>query len=68
MPSRPEVRTENYECLQRLMDANPERNSGLKINAIHSNEAAQSINPDKFKNLESSIFIARNSRVMLTTN
>jgi hypothetical protein len=68
MPSRPEVRAENYECLQRLIDANPNKNPGLRINAIHSDLVAQGMSADHFRNLESSIVIARNSRVMLTTN
>ena len=68
MPSRAEVRNENFECLKRLMDGNKERNPGLRINAIHSDLVAQSMSADHFRNLESSIIIARNSRVMLTTN
>jgi len=49
MPSRSEVRNENYECLKRLMDANPERNPGLRINAIHSDLVAQSMSATKSK-------------------
>jgi ATP-dependent DNA helicase PIF1 len=52
------------------MDNN--QNPGLRINACsfcHSvNVLAQSMSADHFRNLESSIVIAFNSRVMLTTN